>query len=432
MARAPTIIRLWEVRPWPQDVRDAQNIADMLVDPDGDGLRDHWDLTAHDLLVGVILHVLYAEAGTSLHGCLRLLTDPTQPIEHTLRTMLATAHDPASRLGWTDSTGQPTHTHPVVAGAAQALLNKSDNERSSVISSAVKFLNLYRDPIVAENTARCDFALRDLLDARPPISLYLTTPPSEISRTRPLMRLLLNQLGRRLTESMEVSAGPLPASRPRLLLLLDEFPSLGRLDFFQTSLAYLAGYGISAYLLVQDLSQLYHAYGREESIVSNCHVRVAFTPNKIETAKLLSDMAGLMTVHKETRTYTGGRLSPVLMHVMASEQESQRPLLTPDEVLRLPDEDALIFVAGLPPIYGKKIRYYQDPVLQARAAMPPPVCSDRLAHDWSRWTERPEPAGPEAPRLRLLRSPENEAESAGADARSDADPVGPAKGSQLI
>ncbi len=52
---------LLEVRPWPSDVRDAQLIADMLIDPDGQGTRDHWDLTAHDLLVGVILHVLYAE-----------------------------------------------------------------------------------------------------------------------------------------------------------------------------------------------------------------------------------------------------------------------------------------------------------------------------------------------------------------------------------
>src|SRR4029077_3904738 len=108
----------------------------------------------------------------------------------------------------------------------------------------------------------------------------------------------------------------------------------------------------------------------------------------VETAKLISDMVGTMTVHKETRTYTGSRLNPVLMHVMASEQETSRPLLTPDEVMRLPDDGALVFVAGHPPIYARKIRYYEDPTFQARAALPAPAGSDHLEHDWSHWMSR--------------------------------------------
>ncbi|HUG35308.1 MAG TPA: type IV secretory system conjugative DNA transfer family protein [Candidatus Limnocylindrales bacterium] len=166
--------------------------------------------------------------------------------------------------------------------------------------------------------------------------------------------------------------------RHRLLLMLDEFPSLGRLDFFQTQLAYLAGYGIKAFLIAQDLSLLYAAYGHHESVVSNCPIRVAYAPNKVETARLLSDMAGSMTVHKETRTYTGNRLNPVLMHVMASEKESQRPLLTPDEAMRLPEDASLIFVAGGQPILGTKFRYFRSPALAARARVPAPPESDRL------------------------------------------------------
>src|SRR5436190_11679674 len=160
---------LLEVRPWPSDVRDAQLIADMLIDPDGQGTRDHWDLTAHDLLVGTILHVLYAERDKTLHGCLTLLADPLRAIETTLSTMLNAAHDPGGALGWIDSSGQPTRTHPAVAGSARALLNKSDNERSSVVSSAVKFLNLYRDPIVVRNTETSDFAVQDLMHAEAPV-----------------------------------------------------------------------------------------------------------------------------------------------------------------------------------------------------------------------------------------------------------------------
>jgi type IV secretion system protein VirD4 len=380
---------LLEVRPWPLDVRDAQLVADMLIDPDGQGSRDHWDLTAHDLLVGVILHVLYAERDKTLHGCLRLLADPSRAIETTLSAMLTAVHDPDGALGWTDGAGQPTRTHPAVAGSARTLLNKSDNERSSVVSSAVKFLNLYRDPVVVRNTETSDFAVRDLMHAGSPVSLYLTVPPADIHRTRPLLRLLLHQIVSRLTEAMDFADGRAVAGyRHRLLLMLDEFPTLGRMDVLQTALAYLPGYGITAYLIVQDLTQLAHAYGRYDSIVSNCHVRVAYAANKVETARLISDMAGTMTVHKETRTYTGNRLNPVLMHVMASEQETSRPLLTPDEVMRLPEDAALIFVAGQPAIYGRKIRYYVDPVFSARAKVHAPTRSDRLVHDWSHWAAR--------------------------------------------
>jgi type IV secretion system protein VirD4 len=206
-----------------------------------------------------------------------------------------------------------------------------------------------------------------------------------------LVRLLIQQIGRRLTESLHFEDGRAVAhTRHRLLFLMDEFPSLGRLEFFETQLAFLAGYGVQAFLIVQDLSQLYAAYGRDESIVSNCGIRVAFAPNRIETARLLSDMAGTMTVHRSRRMYSGHRLSPWLSHVMASEEESQRPLLTPDEALRLPDDATLVFRAGHRPIYAEKLRYYEDPRLLSRARIPAPRASDRIASSaWSVSSSQP-------------------------------------------
>ncbi|MGH9893422.1 MAG: type IV secretory system conjugative DNA transfer family protein, partial [bacterium] len=293
-----------------------------------------------------------------------------------------------------------------------------ENERSSVISSAIKFLNLYRDPTVAANTAVSDFAVSDLVEAERPVSLYLTVPPSDIDRTRPLIRLVLNQIGRRLTESLASRSGELERGhRHRLLLMLDEFPTLGRLPFFENALSYLPGYGVKAYLIAQDLSQLYGAYGRDESIVSNCHVRIAYAPNKIETAKLLSEMTGSMTVFRETRSYTGNRLAPFLFHVIASEQESQRPLLTPDEAMRLPDEAALVFVAGSPPIFGRKIRYFLDPIFRSRSSLPSPRSCDVIGHDWSRWIDRAgwEPLARPASELKANGSPNADARRPGDD-----------------
>lgn len=110
--------------------------------------------------------------------------------------------------------------HPVVASAAREVLNKSENERSGVLSTAMSFLSLYRDPTVAEVTSRCDWRIADLIAAEHPVSPYLVVPPSDISRTKPLIRLILNQIGRRLTESLDGSDGI--ARNHKLLLMLDE------------------------------------------------------------------------------------------------------------------------------------------------------------------------------------------------------------------
>ena len=84
---------LLEIRKGENEVRDAQNIADILVDPEGAlERRNHWEKTSHSLLVGAILHVLYAEADKTLAGVANFLSDPSRGIEATLNAMLATRH----------------------------------------------------------------------------------------------------------------------------------------------------------------------------------------------------------------------------------------------------------------------------------------------------------------------------------------------------
>ena len=133
---------LLEVRRGEWEVRDVQNVADVLVDPEGSlERRNHWEKTSHALLVGAILHVLYAEPDKTLAGVASFLSDPKRPIEVTLRAMMTSAH-----LG-------EAGPHPVIASAARELLNKSENERSGVLSTAMSFLGLYRDPVVAKSDA---------------------------------------------------------------------------------------------------------------------------------------------------------------------------------------------------------------------------------------------------------------------------------------
>jgi Arc/MetJ-type ribon-helix-helix transcriptional regulator len=166
------------------------------------------------------------------------------------------------------------------------------------------------------------------------------------------------------------------------------FLTCNRMEIFADALSYMAGYGLKAYLITQDIRQIVDAYGNNESIVSNCHVRIAFAPNQFETADLLSKMTGTTTVSKASYNYSGSRFAPVMAHVNASVDHIERPLMTPDEVLRLkPSQKAgagiserivapgqmLIFVSGHHPILGTQMLYFLDPVLSERASVPPPT-----------------------------------------------------------
>ena len=347
------------------------------VDPEGKGLIDHWAKTAHAFLTGAVLHVLYAKKAEGKTGGLPdialALSDPSREIDALYHDMLANTH----------CNGKP---HPVVAAAARDMLNRPDEERGSVLSTAISFLSLYRDPLIAKNVGASDFKMADLMNHEKPVTLYLVVRAEDKDRMRPLMRLIINQLVRVLLrpEITYQEGRPVRPHRHRLLLMLDEFPSYGKLEVFQEALAYIAGYGIKAYLIAQDIAQLWGAYGRDESIVSNCHIRIAYAPNKIETAEWLSRMAGTATIVKEDITQSGGRFAAILKNVSKTYHQVGRPLATADEIMRLKAPakdkgdiitepgDMLVFVAGHAPIFGTQSLYFRDPVFLARANLPAP------------------------------------------------------------
>jgi type IV secretion system protein VirD4 len=362
------------------EVSEAQNIAAMLVDPEGEGLKDHWTRSSFSLLSGVILHCLYEQKingrTATMADLVTFMSNPESPILEALEYMKTFDH-----LG--------TMPHPFVAQTAQEMLNKDPKELSSVVSTAMSFLSLYRDPIVARNTSESEFKISDLMNHDKPVSLFLVIQPRHRLRLKPLIRLLLTQIINGLTNEMEFEDGKSKRSyKHRLLLKLDEFASLGRIPIVEETIAYMAGYGIKASFIVQDLAQLYKYYGEDECISSNCHIQIAYAPNKYSTAEELSKKLGKTTITRKSRTAQRGQgvLSP--SHYSEKWEEIERPLMTPDECSRLPGPkkdkeglvteagDMLIFVAGFPAIYGKQILYFKDPVFSARSKISAPLISD--------------------------------------------------------
>jgi type IV secretion system protein VirD4 len=335
----------------------------------------------------MILHTQQRPA--TLYDLSRMLADESRTIKQLFEEMVKTDHAALLKKIFPAGEGGDK-AHVFIASSAREMLNKADNESSGVVSTALTNLALYRDPVVALNTATCDFRIHDLMNFAAPVNLYLVISPADIDRLRPLLRLMVDMIVRRVCAKMEFADGSSKAGyKHRLLLLLDEFTSLGKLPIMEKALAYIAGYGGKVYLIVQDITQLNGVYGKENALMANCHVRIAYAPNTIETAKTLSDMTGKTTVVEEKVSLSGSR-SGHLKNASVNVAETARPLLTPDECMRLPGPekdaqgrvtkpgDMLIFTAGQPPIYGRQILYFLDPVFSARSKMLAPERSDSL------------------------------------------------------
>lgn len=387
----------------PYDVRDAQNMAAMLVHTGGEGEgggndSTYWTNSAEQIITGMLLHVCYAAARKGKVACLADLSYIFKRPDMTFRTSIAKVlglgkkpgpafeHDPNSAADppWVTGDGSPTKTHPVVAACIREMLQKEDKDFSGVLSTASIALKIFDDPLLKVNTSASDFRVADLVNHDKPISLYLVISPADKLRLRPLVRLVFTVIVNRLSEKLDFENGQQVKNVHRLLFLIDEFPSLKKMELFADALSYMAGFGLKAYLIAQDVAQINDVYGSHESILSNCHVRVAFTPNKQETAELLSKMAGTQTVPRANYSFSGKRGSAMFGQVSASVEYAQRPLMTPDEISRLPQlvkhmdghvtpGDMLIFLSGHRPIRGRQMLFFLNPQLLAWSKIAPPV-----------------------------------------------------------
>ena len=359
------------------EVADCQNLAQIISDPDGVGIKDFFNESAYGLLTALILHVCYvakSEKRDATFGDLeRWFGKKGESMKAKLENLLEFPH----RIH-----NGKEEAHPSIVSEAQINLNRAEKELSAVVSTANSKLTLFRDPTIIANTGRSDFMIDDLIDGENPASVYLSVRTADRDRLTPLIRIVLTQIIRKLTSDMDFTSGQGKSLfKHRLLLLLDEFTSLNRLTTVEGALKDMAGYGIKALLICQDLQQLKEVYGPHQSIVSNCTNRVCFASNEIETAKIVSEWAGTRTIvaSRYSQSAKKGKISSD--SVSKSVQEHRRSLILPDEFMRLPaaktnDEgditeagDLLIFLGGSRPIYGKQPLYFKYPELVRRSTL---------------------------------------------------------------
>jgi len=363
------------IRPGAQEVRDVQNLVELIADPYGDGrFQEFWDRAAKQILAGLIIHVVYAEPLPS--KTLARVFELLARFDDTAKLMEATLHRKNEESG-------EAETHPEVKRAARSYAAYHEKLRAGIKATAESYLGLFADPLVRQNTATSTFRISDLMCAEEPVTLYLCWPPNDAKRVKPLIRLVFGAVLRVLMEHQERAADGRKKTR-NLLLLLDEFPQLGKLDVFEQSMGAMAGYGLKAYLVTQSLHQVTQAYGRYHTILDNCQIVTSFAATDVETAETISKLAGDIFEIRPQETWSGKRQLFGLDHRAITYREERRPLLLPSEVRRLSEREELIFVTGAKPLRAQKLRYDEEPVFRARLLAAPQEARRRaLPSPWT-------------------------------------------------
>ena len=244
--------------------------------------------------------------------------------------------------------------HPVAYMNIAAFLQKADKERSGVISTANSSLELWSNPLIDATTAKSDFDIQNF--KKKPTTVYVGLTPDNIHRLQPLMKIFYQQATAALSQRM-----PTKEDKYGVLFMMDEFPTLGKMEQFQSGIAYFRGYKVRLFLIIQDTEQLKGTYEESgmNSFLSNATYRITFAANNVETANLISQLIGNKTVEQESVNKPKFfDLNPASRSLHVS--ETQRALLLPQEVINLPRDEQILLIEASPPIKSKKIFYFKD------------------------------------------------------------------------
>ena len=324
---------------------DAQSLASYLIPlPKKDPI---WDQLARFLFTALILYTLdrAREEGTPA----------------TLGEIYRTLGDHADLQAWAMETATISWVDPECRRLLLSFAGMTDKERSFVKTSIVKSLNLWSNPLVDAATSRSDFDLRDLRRKRIAIYIGVTTDTKET--VAPLVALFFQQAIAALTQREPGKDEP-----HKVLFLMDEFASLGRMELIANAVTMLASYGGRLMFILQALSTLDEHYGKggREIILQNCAFQVFFAASDETTTRYVTTRLGKKTVKSTSRTQSKGGVS-------RSTSEQARDLMLPQEFQQLDRAKEVILVEAARPVLGDKIVYHENESFQSRLLKAPPV-----------------------------------------------------------
>lgn len=376
----------------PQETEDVKLIADIICGvADAKGDNKYWVVSASGLIFAIAFYVLYRNflqnpkyvyengikkpvSDASMIDVINFMTDPNakEDIQERLKKLAQdgnliedfgkdeeTKEYVRKKLfelygGGVDKETVLKGNHPKFARGFIKNGLLADQTFASVMGQATTNLSVFDMSTVARNTSASDFRIYDLMNWKRPVSLYLVIPPADILVLAPLIKMLILQIVNLLTPEIDYTNQM--GHKWRMLMLLDEFPAIGKMESLETGIGYFAGYGMKMMIVLQSLDQLFKIYGDKNGFLSNCQAQVFYTSNDKTTANYVSELLGKQTIQQFTQSNkTAGTL-------MKSQSEAfiGRSLLMPDEVGRFPTDKIIVKLSGRNPVQADKIVYFLE------------------------------------------------------------------------
>ena len=335
------------VRKSTQPLEDSRLLADMLVVPVQGTHDPFWHEEAKALLAGIILHVATSE-GVKV----RTLAEVRRIVALPEKDFIVAMHE------------MQDSSVAAVRRTADSYFDMEEKVKSSVRAQARSQTHYLDSEKLAAVMGKTTMNFADLRHL-PTGAFYLVIPPDQLPVLFPVLRMLLAMAITQLQREKSQDGPP-------VLVMIDEFPQLGHMKPIAEGLRYLAGYNVQLWLFAQDLGALRQTYGDDgaRTILSNCDCRSFFGTTDYETAKLVSDMTGDMTIALEqlSRTQSRRSLTQVETSASASYSHTGRPLLSPDEILhRMASDQALVFMRGERPILSGMVPWFEIEALVERS-----------------------------------------------------------------
>ncbi|MER9731854.1 type IV secretory system conjugative DNA transfer family protein [Mesorhizobium sp. M0217] len=216
-------------------------------------------------------------------------------------------------------------------------------------------------------TSRSTFDIRSLKRDR--ISLYLDVRREQITSLGPLFNVLITQMMNFMSETM-----PQPGEHP-VLVLLDEFQNLGKLENVTEMASVLGGNGVSMWFFVQSLKAVDEIYRQEgrKTLINAARVQIFFGAQDADDLRYVSEQLGETSDVQKDVTRTKATLFDTYYTRSEHRKEVRRPLMRPDEIRTLDKNKVIILPRGELPILGTRNFYFADGQLAKRAFMPLPA-----------------------------------------------------------
>jgi len=347
----------------------AANIAEAMIMRDGNSKDPHWDDKSRSLLKGLILAVMCGKGPKHQ----RHLSE--------VRALLAQPFDSIMEFLNIDMALDGTAAGGLVRRAANEILSCGSEELKSIISTSLKHTEFLDSHLVCQALGDYDDGCKGTYDlselkTQGGVSIYMVIPPHHLTRYVRCIRLWVTMSMSAMTRHKGKPADGCP-----VLFMLDEMAQLGTMEMMRQAVSLLAGYGMSIWMIWQDLSQLKALYEHDWStFLANAKIQQFFGINDHETAKYISEMLGAATIQVSTSSSGDSYKKTMILvntkegkNTSVSKSEISRNLLNPDEVRRLNKKAVLTFVQGIPPIMGKRITYYEEEMFTRRARANPYV-----------------------------------------------------------